>query len=76
MRESSMERELKETSSTYSVGGSSMTVEWTKVGELDVVTRDQFERGIAMAESRGAKRGVTMVRKSMKNDPAFRRAMR
>jgi hypothetical protein len=51
-------------------------IEWRNVGDLDVVTRDQFVAGMAAAEKNGAKRGQALVTRSMKRDPGFRAQMR
>ena len=65
---------------TFSDASGGLKVGFIKVGEIDAISRSEYEKGLAYAENQGAKRGarqgVELVKKRMKNDPGYRKALR
>jgi hypothetical protein len=59
-----------------STQSSTMQVEWKKIGDMEVVTRDEFIKGMNITRKQAAKEGQARVVSSMRRDPAFRREMR
>lgn len=76
MQQRESESSIMEAVRSDSEQGRSVTVEWRKVGDLDVVTREQLIGAMTQAERRGARKGKEMVLSGVKRDPSFRRQMR
>ena len=76
IQRSQSDRQIAQVLESSGSDNQSTTVEWMKIGDLDVVTRDQLVGAMTQAERKGAKRGKEMVLSGMKRDPAFRRDMR
>jgi hypothetical protein len=75
MRERLVERDRQALVESSTGSNNTYKIQWTKVGEMDVITRAQAEALARQAERNGARRGQALVASSMKNDPGWRTRM-